>query len=382
MVWLTFSAMLALIYACLQLFYWHFWRKIPVILSPNNYSPSNGISVIIVVHNEEESIGNCINSIVQQNAIPSDFELIIVDDRSNDGTLKKVREKERPGLRIIQLTDFPDFIHPPAFKKSGIQLGVHLAKHDRIVVTDADCTFGNNWLQTVSYAFDKYDPVFIASPVLMPGPQQGIKVFQQIENLSLMAITGAGIQSGVHEIANGANMAFLKRAFKEVDGYAGNYDHASGDDMFLIEKMRKKYPDRIMFLKSRQAAAFTKPKQTWSSLISQRIRWAGKNSALSNKIIKYIWLFVGIYHAVLAATFIGGLFHYHALIGFAILLMAKTGSDYLLVQSSASFFRIPVTVGNFVSSQLWYFVYMSVMGWNLMTGAKGDWDGTYSTSGA
>lgn len=382
MIWITISGMFAVIYASLQLFYRHFWRKLPSIISPENYSVTIGISVIIVAHNEEETIGDCIESIFNQYDLPPGFELIIIDDRSSDETLKRIGEKERAGLRFYKLKDYPDFIHPPAFKKSGIELGIHLAKHERIVVTDADCVLERNWLKTISYAFEKYDPIFIAAPVLMPGPKQGIKIFQQIENLSLMAITGAGIQSGLHEIANGANMAFLKSAFKEVEGYSGNYDHASGDDMFLIEKMRKKFPDRIIFLKSREAAACTEPKSTWSSLIRQRIRWAGKNSALSSKMIMHIWFFIGIYHVLLAITFISGLFHLPAFTGFFILMFSKLVSDYLLVQSSASFFRVHVSFSNFIQAQLMYFIYVAVMGWNLIIGGKSDWDRTYSTSGA
>lgn len=59
---------------------------------------------------------------------------------------------------------------------------------------------------------------------------------QEVEQITLMLITGAGITSRIHDIANGANMAFRKSAFRDVNGYEGNMQYASGDDMFLIEK--------------------------------------------------------------------------------------------------------------------------------------------------
>lgn len=382
MAWLTLSGLLAFLYVCLQLFYRHFWQKIPVYVFPKNYTLSKGISVLIVAHNEEDSIGKCIESIFSQNELPPDFELIIIDDRSSDATAQEIRDRSRPGLRFFQLKNFPEFIHPPAYKKSGIELGIHFAKHEHIIVTDADCTFGKDWLKSIGYVFEAYNPVFIASPLLMRDATGAFESFQQIENLALMAITGAGIESGLHEMANGANMAFSKRAFKEVNGYAGNYDHASGDDMFLIEKMRKKFPDKILFLKSNEASAFTKPKSTWSSLIRQRIRWAGKNNALSNKIISRIWFFIGFYHFMMAISFISGFFDLSALAGFFILLTCKWGADYLLVQSGASFFRIAISSTKFITGQCWYFNYVIVMGWKMISGTKGDWDSAYSASGA
>ena len=51
-------------------------------------------------------------------------------------------------------------------------------------------------------------------------------------------------------MCNGANLAYEKKVFYEVDGFEGIDEIASGDDMLLMHKIQKVYPDRIMFLKS------------------------------------------------------------------------------------------------------------------------------------
>src|SRR5690606_6593693 len=61
-------------------------------------------------------------------------------------------------------------------------------------------------------------------------------------------------------------------------GFSGNDHIASGDDIFLLEKMKKTFPKQVQFLKSKEAIVSTKPQKNWKNVISQRIRWASKTS--------------------------------------------------------------------------------------------------------
>lgn len=95
----------------------------------------------------------------------------------------------------------------------------------------------------------------------------------------------------------------------QVNGYEGNEQYASGDDMFLIEKMSMAFPGKIAFAKSLQATVYTGGKKNWSSFFKQRLRWAGKNKGLQQKAISRIWAFVGAYHIALLVFFVTALFH-------------------------------------------------------------------------
>jgi len=143
--------------------------------------------------------------------------------------------------------------------------------------------------------------------------------------------------------------------------------------MFLIEKMRAAFPDRISFVKSTLAVAFTDGKKTWKSLLSQRLRWAGKNAGLEHKRINQIWGFVGLYHLLLVGCLLASVFHLISSWPFILLLCAKWMADYMLVATTAAFFHKTSILRYFVPLQFLYSYYILRLGLSIFLGKKGDW---------
>jgi hypothetical protein len=229
------------------------------------------------------------------------------------------------------------------------------------------------WLCTIATAIEEQDHIFFAAPLLLEGNNSILSGMQQSENLALILVTAAGIQSGLHDMANGANMVFSKKAFASVNGYTGNYQYSSGDDMFLIEKLRKKYPDRISFIKSNDAVVTSRSKETWKSFIQQRLRWAGKNTGLSNRTISIIWGFIGLYHIAILVVLILACLNSISWWPFFILLIIKWMSDLLVLNESATFFGKRINLIQFVPQQILYSVYLGCLGLMLMLKKKADW---------
>ncbi len=94
------------------------------------------ISVIIPVYNEEKTIKKCLDSLFEQTYL--DFEVIVVDDGSTDGTAKVVSEINKPNLQIIKQDH-----KGPAMARN---LGVSQAKGEILVFVDADMTFDKRFL--------------------------------------------------------------------------------------------------------------------------------------------------------------------------------------------------------------------------------------------
>ena len=370
-IWLAW--LFAIGYGCLQGYYLYHWLKQPSERSFTDIDLSKGATIVIVAHNESENIQACINSILQQQYPQELYEVIIVDDHSTDDTIAKINAINAEHIQCLRLIDFPEYINEPAFKKSAIALAVDQARYENIVVTDADCVYHENWLSTTLSAFIQKNRVFQTGPVLLTNGNSLLEKMQETEQLALMLITDAGISSGLHDIANGANMIFTKEAFKKVDGYEGNYQFASGDDMFLIEKMRAAYPNQIAFLKSTDATAFTKGKTTWNDLIAQRLRWAGKNKGLKSKSIQNIWSFVGLYHLLLLLTFVAAILALIPWTPFLTLLIGKWLSDYFVINAAATFFKRAELVRLFVTLQLYYFWYIIRLSLAMAFRKNSDW---------
>ena len=375
MIFVAIALGFSLLYFLLQLRFLYYWNKTPVLSVPTDYFSALGVTIIIVAHNEEKSIGRCLKGILAQKYPPPLMDIVVIDDHSTDATLDEINKFGNPLIRVFSLKDFPAYIQGKAFKKSGITLAVDKAKFETIVVTDADCYVAEDWLSAVAYSFQQQKTVFQTAPVLHRESHSLLLKMQEMEQLILMLITGSGITSRQHALANGANMAFQKRAFFDVHGFDGNFEYASGDDMFLAEKMSIAFPDQLSFVKSLQASVFTEGKKNWSSLFRQRLRWAGKNKGLKNKSIQHLWLFIGAYHVAMILALLGALFQILPALPFIILLSVKWAGDYLLLATSAGFFRKTSLLKYFVPLQVMYGYYVICLGVMMLMGKKGDWEG-------
>ena len=95
----------------------------------NKINKSIDISVIIPVFNRENTIQNCINSVLNQTFLP--FEIIIVNDGSNDKTVSKVKELNNSLIKIIHNEDNRGAQH-------ARNQGIKSAKYKWITFLDSD----------------------------------------------------------------------------------------------------------------------------------------------------------------------------------------------------------------------------------------------------
>jgi hypothetical protein len=162
-------------------------------------------------------------------------------------------------------------------------------------------------------------------------------------------------------------MGYLKEAFYEVDGYEGNDHIASGDDIFLMEKIWEMYPQGIKFIKNRDAIVITMPENTFGALVSQRIRWASKTSHQKSLGSKLLGISVFLVNLVFLACIMGiiiNMEHYKWYVGF---LFLKISIDLLVLMHVASFFKSRISLpGYLINAFLYPFVTVIVVFASLM----------------
>jgi cellulose synthase/poly-beta-1,6-N-acetylglucosamine synthase-like glycosyltransferase len=236
------------------------------------------ISVIIPVRNEEQSIGALLTDLSLQDF--KRFEIIVVNDHSEDETLWILSKFDLKNLHIIN--------NKGTGKKAAISTGVRIARGSIIVTTDADCSVSKEWLKHIHEQFRDKNTMMTFGGVRMTGGYSFFADLQSMEFASLIGTGAATAALGSPTMCNGANLAYRKSVFLEVKGYQDNLFIPTGDDEFLMQKIRKRYPKSIRFLNHPEAVVTTSPKSSLEGFFHQRIRWASKwrfNSLLFPKIL-------------------------------------------------------------------------------------------------
>jgi len=286
----------ACVYAILVLWMRKGWATIQ---APKGLLPSTKtVSVIIAARNEELNIRRTIKSILNQNFPGELLELIIIDDHSDDNTSAIVMEYAERGVKLIQLNENGRM---NSYKKLAISRAIDCCKGEIVITTDADCRMGANWLATVIGTFEKEDAYLLSSPVVYSEEKSFFERLQTLEFLYLIGLGAAGIGNRKPTTCNGANLAYRKDIFKQMGGFKGIDELASGDDELFLHKVAEKHPERIFFCKSEEAIVYTDAKPDLRSFISQRRRWASKSTKYKNKGVIALGIAIWLFNVLLLA---------------------------------------------------------------------------------
>ncbi|TAH08005.1 MAG: glycosyltransferase [Sphingobacteriia bacterium] len=356
---------LAAAYCGLILVYRYWFRRLKI-YEPIRPQPSaTYFSIIIPARDEAENISACLNTILQQNYPVAFTEVLVVNDYSTDDTAAIVAEfsLKYPFIRLINLADHLDGKVINAYKKRAIEIAVAQSKGDWMVTTDADCLLPVDWLFLLDQYIQEKNPVLVAAPVMFTQLKSVIGIFQSLDFISLQGITAAAVAAGYHSMCNGANLAYEKKAFYAVGQFKGIDHLASGDDMFLMHKIKQQYPARLGYLFSPKVIVETSPMPNWNAFLQQRIRWASKADSYTEKSIFWVLALVYSFNAalllgVLVAFFTEGLWYW--VIYF---IGIKTLVELLFMLSVARFYGLQQTLLYFPLLQPLHIFYTVIAGW-------------------
>lgn len=253
------------------------WKKLEF---AEEKDPELAVSVLIAARNECQYIEGLVRDLFKQKYPSHLFEVIVIDDGSEDETLSicKNLEKEFPTLKVLSN-------QVGEGKKAALQSGISKAKFDIIATIDADCHVPEFWLATMNDHWKPGRTKMLLAPIILMPTESAFHQIQSLEMHAIMGLTGGFASQGKPIMANGANLMYDKQSFLEIGGFASS-TNPSGDDVFTMLAMHEKWPDSVQFVPHFQAVVATAPQANFSSFWQQRKRWLSKKSAYSNPWVK------------------------------------------------------------------------------------------------
>ncbi|MES2778713.1 MAG: glycosyltransferase [Bacteroidota bacterium] len=349
------SSILLLFYVSLILAYFVAWKRIAYYkyVEPDTHQT---FSILVAMRNEEAVVFDCLTSVINQQYPTASFEVIVIDDHSTDGTSAEVNRfiaiHPNCPVRLLHMENDP---LKGRKKKASITYGISQATGSFIILTDADCVRGRNWLSTINSFIVHTQSKMIYAPVLFKAKTLFEKL-QSLEFAGLVAIGGAAIEIKNPNMCSASNLIFEKAVFYEVDGYAGSENIASGDDEYLLHKVFKKHPDHIHFLKHRDAIVTTAANTTIVELINQRRRWVSKSTKYDSWHITAILVAAYIFNLSIVLNLI-----FNPLTGLC-LLCIKALTEGLFLYDVLKFFKRKTYILFLPLAEPFHILYVLIIG--------------------
>ena len=291
------------------------------------------VSVIIAARNEEKRISDCLKSLEQIDYPAEKFEIIIIDDNSNDRTADIIDETSRNhnNWTLLRLNKKSDELRG---KKNALQAGISRAKGELIFTTDADCIVPAKWIRSmVNYFTPEVSMVLGYSPLI----KENKPYFRllQFDNL-FSAIAGAAPAKLGHPFTSvGRNLAYRKNDYENMGGFRTLKKFRSGDDIHLTKHFHHHNGGKIDYCADPDTFIRTIIPSGGKEVFQQQLRKNSKTFQLSSTSIAFM---LGIF------------LYYLLLIGFPVLVPAavtlwlvfviiKFMLEYLALRKAALIFR-------------------------------------------
>ncbi|MFL5729034.1 MAG: glycosyltransferase [Cytophagaceae bacterium] len=240
-----------------------------------------GVSVVIAAHNELENLKKLIPALLIQDY--PDFEIILADDRSEDGTENFLRENFKTlALKTVRITEVDPLCNP---KKNALTQAIALSSKEIILLTDADCLpLSKKWIEEMTAPIHHGKEIVLGYSQYeqKPGLQNLMiryETFYTAVQYFSLALTGNPYM-GV-----GRNLCYMRKSFVENKGFEGHVHITGGDDDLFIRDIARKDTTGICISKAGQTLSV--PKTSFAAWMRQKQRHlsVGKHYKAKDRLV-------------------------------------------------------------------------------------------------
>nr|WP_253930917.1 glycosyltransferase [Lewinella sp. W8] len=287
--------------------------------SPGSAVNPPPVSIIVCFRNEAQHLEACLSAILRQ-AHP-DFEILAVDDNSTDDSAAIVRRLARADARLRYLPAGPT---RPG-KKDALSRGIRAARHERVLLTDADCLPATDqWATHMAGALGETTELALGVSLYRKTGGGLLHHWQTFESVYVALQYLGFARMGVPYMGVGRNLAYRKSLFERAGGFARHADLPGGDDDLLVNQMAR--ADRTATVTDASAWTWSLPKTSWRAYWRQKRRHqsAGHRYRPEHQLLLTL---LGLSHGLFFLLGLWGLF-----------------SSWWLVALAAYFLRLPLVL--------------------------------------
>lgn len=226
------------------------------------------VSVIICARDEDENLARNLPGVLVQ-AYTSTYEVVAVNDNSLDDSKYILQELKKTfkSLNVVELTQ--EAVHISG-KKYPLSIGIREAKHEVLLLTDADCVpASEHWVQKMQDGYTDNIEIVLGYGAYHKSKGLLNKLIRFETFHTAMQYLSYAL-AGIPYMGVGRNLSYRKSLFFRNKGFSSINHIPSGDDDLFINKSATKNNTAVVI--DPDAVTLSIPKTTWSGWLRQKSR--------------------------------------------------------------------------------------------------------------
>lgn len=269
MIWIDYLFYAFTFVSLLQVIFYFIFLKNFALNRPLKPKHKNiAVSVIICAKNEAENLKSFLPSVIAQDY--PDFEIVLIDDDSSDGTLEIMEAfvEKNKNIKLVKVKNVEAFW---SNKKYALTLGIKAATNDFLLFTDADCKpVSKDWIRHMSSHFSNEKTIVLGYGAYEKVKRSLLNKLIRFETLFTAIQYFSFTKAGMPYMAVGRNLAYRKDVFFSARGFMNHLHVRSGDDDLFINEVATNKNTAVCF--SPESFTISLPKTTFEEWLMQKRR--------------------------------------------------------------------------------------------------------------
>jgi cellulose synthase/poly-beta-1,6-N-acetylglucosamine synthase-like glycosyltransferase len=235
---------------------------------PKTSFRTNAVTVIVCARDEAANLAKNIPGLLVQQ-YDSTHEIIVVDDNSYDDTkyLLEGLRKEFKKLHVVELTQEAKMI--PG-KKFPLSIGIKTAKHEIVLLTDADCVpASEHWINSMQGVYDDDTEIVLGYGAYHKKAGLLNKLIRWETFHSALQYMSYAL-AGTTYMGVGRNLSYKKAIFYRHKGFSAHNNIPGGDDDLFINMAATKTNVKINV--DQDSFTLSEPAESFAEWKSQKFR--------------------------------------------------------------------------------------------------------------